>query len=94
MTVSPYLVRSGYMPERVTIEQLAQMIDAGFKDTATKADVAALRVDLTERLDVIDKRLDQIDRRLDHLEHVVLEDHLRRIQAIEHAIGLAPVRST
>lgn len=87
------------MPEEITtIEELTVMIKRGFdasatktdlEKLATKTDLAAVRREVIDRLDTIDKRLDQIDRSLDRIENVVIEDHLHRIQAIEHALGLA-----
>jgi hypothetical protein len=43
--------------KNMTIETLAQMINEGFKTTATKEDIKAV----TTRLDGIDGRLDRIE---------------------------------
>ena len=92
--VSPVELNS--MAKTITNDDLAAMIQGGFEEA--KTDRAAIREDVehigqqisksNERLDRIDKRLDQIERRLDHIETVVLDDHLQRIRAVEHAIGL------
>jgi archaellum component FlaC len=54
-----------------TIEELARMINEGFKGTATKEDIKEIKEDMTgitTRLDGIDSRLEGIDARLDHLD--------------------------
>src|SRR5262245_60501010 len=47
-----------------TLDDLARMINKGFKTTATKEDIKAV----TTRLDGIDSRLDKLDTRVDHLD--------------------------
>src|SRR5919198_5858886 len=64
-------------PQRTTIEELARMINEGFKGTATREGIHAL----TTRLDSIDSRLEGIDARLDNLDARV-----GRIEADVHAL--------
>jgi tetrahydromethanopterin S-methyltransferase subunit G len=65
------------MAKNITIDQLAAMINEGFKSTASKEDINAV----TTRLDGIDARLDGIDSRLDNLDARV-----GRIEADVHAL--------
>ena len=63
--------------QRATIEELARMINEGFKGRATKEDIHAL----TTRLDGIDSRLEGIDARLDNLDA-----RMGRMEADVHAL--------
>jgi tetrahydromethanopterin S-methyltransferase subunit G len=63
--------------KNMTIETLAEMINEGFKTTATKEDIKAV----TTRLDGMDSRLDTLDGRVD-----TLDARLGRIEADVHAL--------
>jgi tetrahydromethanopterin S-methyltransferase subunit G len=65
------------MKDKTTIDDLARMINEGFKTTATKADIK----EVTTRLDGIDVRLDTLDGRVD-----TLDARLGRIEADVHAL--------
>jgi hypothetical protein len=54
------------MNKNITISQLAEMINEGFKTMATKEDVAALRSEMNEKFEGVESRLDRI-------EHLILE---------------------
>lgn len=56
------------MTEKITIEDLAGMIQRGFEETTKKADVDARFNKVDGRLDHVDKRLDGIDGRLDSID--------------------------
>jgi hypothetical protein len=56
----------------ITIDQLAAMINEGFKSTATKEDLKAVTT-----------RLDGIDSRLDRIEHLLIEEQRRKIENLE-----------
>jgi hypothetical protein len=45
----------------ITIDQLAKMINEGFKTPATKEDVAALRSEMKEKFEGVETRLDRIE---------------------------------
>jgi hypothetical protein len=60
----------------ITMDQLAKMINEGFKITATKADVAALRSEINEKLDAVESRLGRI-------EHLFVEDQRRQTEHLE-----------
>lgn len=47
--------------KKITIDDLARMIQRGFEETAKKADV-------DKRFEQIDKRFEQVDKRFDNLE--------------------------
>ena len=57
------------MEHHTTIDDLAQMINEGFKTTATKEDVAALRSEMTAGFD--------------RIEHLLLEEQRRKIENLE-----------
>ena len=44
----------------IIMDQLAKRIDEGFKIPATKADVAALRSEINEKLEAVESRLGRI----------------------------------
>jgi hypothetical protein len=62
--------------KRMTIETLAEMINEGFKTTATKEDVKALEDRLTTCLDGIESRLGRI-------ENLLMEEQKRKIENLE-----------
>jgi hypothetical protein len=86
--------------KNTTIDQLAAMIQEGFKSTANKQDINALEERLTTRLDGIDSRLDNLDARVGRIEADVhalrdemvhrreFEDALDRITYIEKKLGI------
>ena len=55
--------------QKVTNEELAQMIAKGFGETAKKIDV--------------DQRFDAVEERLDRIEKILLQDHQLRIEKLE-----------
>ncbi len=57
------------MARRVTIEDLARMVQQGFKETAKKTDV--------------DRQFGEVNERLDRIEKLILADHKRRIERLE-----------
>jgi tetrahydromethanopterin S-methyltransferase subunit G len=79
-----------------TIDDLACMINEGFKTTATKEDIKAV----TTRLDGIDSRMDNLDARVGRIEADVhalrdemvhrreFEDALDRVKYIEKKLGI------
>jgi hypothetical protein len=61
------------MPQtNITTEKLAEMINEGFKATATKEDLKAMTT-----------RLDGIDSRLDRIEHLLLAEQKREIEDLK-----------
>ena len=59
-----------------TIDDLARMINEGFKTTATKEDVAALRSEMNEKFEGVETRLDRI-------EHLLLAEQKREIEDLK-----------
>jgi len=60
------------MEHHTTIEDLAQMINEGFKTTTTKEDINRIEV-----------RLDGIESRLGRVETLLLEEQRRKIEHLE-----------
>jgi len=60
------------MENHTTIDQLAEMINEGFKTMASKEDLKAVTT-----------RLDGIDGRLDRIEHVLLAEQKREIEDLK-----------
>jgi hypothetical protein len=54
--------------QKITIDDLARMINEGFKATASKEDLTALEGRLTTRLDNLDARVDHFDARMGRIE--------------------------
>jgi hypothetical protein len=85
---------------KITIEMLAEMINEGFKTTATKEDVAALRTEMNEKFDSVETRLDHLDARVGRIEadvHMLrdemvhrqeFQDVLDRVTYIEKKLGI------
>jgi hypothetical protein len=57
------------MKKEITIDDLAEMVQRGFGETAKQVDV--------------NKRFDAVDERLEHIEKLILADHKRRIERLE-----------
>jgi hypothetical protein len=65
--------------EKMTIETLAAMINEGFKTTATKDDMVALRTEMTAGFNRIDhllleeqkRKIEDLERRMKRLEDVL-----------------------
>ena len=88
------------MEHHTTIEDLARMINEGFKSTATKEDVAALRTEMNEKFDSVETRLDHLDGRVGRIEADVhalrdemvhrqeFQDVLDRVTYIEKQLGI------
>jgi tetrahydromethanopterin S-methyltransferase subunit G len=84
------------MNKSITIEDLARMINEGFKTTATKEDSRAVNT----RLDSVESRLDHLDARVGRIEADVhalrdemvhrqeFHDALDRIKYIEKKLGI------
>lgn len=55
---------------KVTIEDLAGMVQRGFSG-------------VDKRFDLVDKRFDMVDKRFDKIEKLILADHKKRIDRLE-----------
>ncbi|MBI2454287.1 MAG: hypothetical protein HYV54_01815 [Parcubacteria group bacterium] len=62
--------------KRITIEDLARMVQKGFEETAKKDDADNLRTDLNSLRTEMNERFDKIER-------LILADHKRRIEKLE-----------
>jgi hypothetical protein len=83
-----------------TIEGLARMINEGFKTTATKDDVTALRSEMNEKFDMVNSHLNTLDARVGRIEADVhtprdemvhrqeFQDVLDRVKYIEKKLGI------
>ena len=81
------------MDTPTTIDDLAHMINEGFKSTATKDDVKGVEERLTTRLDHLDARMGRIEAdvhalRDDMIHRRELEDVLDRVKYIEKKLGI------
>ena len=88
----------------ITIDQLAKMINEGFKATATKEDFAVLRSEMHEKFEAVEgrltTRLDHLDARVGRIEADIhelrggivyrheFEDALSRIKYLEKKLGI------
>lgn len=65
--------------KKMTIEDLAVMVQRGFEETATKGELADFREEVNERFDGIDQRLEKI-------ENILIAGHDRRIERLEDSM--------
>jgi tetrahydromethanopterin S-methyltransferase subunit G len=84
------------MHKSITIDDLAKMINEGFKTTATKEDIRAVNT----RFDSVESRLDHLDARVGRIEADVhalrdemvhrqeFQDVLDRVTSIEKKLGI------
>jgi tetrahydromethanopterin S-methyltransferase subunit G len=84
------------MHKSITIDDLAKMINEGFKTTATKEDIRAVNT----RFDSVESRLDHLDARVGRIEADVhalrdemvhrqeFQDVLDRVKYIEKKLGI------
>jgi hypothetical protein len=70
--------------KNTTIDQLAVMIQEGFKSTATKEDIKAV----TTRLDGIDSQLDRIENLLLAEQKRKIEDLKKRMKRLEDTLAV------
>ena len=83
-----------------TIEELARMINEGFKATASKENIRELREEMNERFERVDTRLDHLDARVGRIEADIhelrgeivyrheFEDALARSKYLEKKLGI------
>jgi hypothetical protein len=74
--------------KNTTIDQLAAMIQEGFKSTATKADLTALEERVNTRFDGIDSRLGRIEHLLLAEQKREIADLQKRMKRLEDAVAL------
>jgi hypothetical protein len=77
----------------ITIDDLARMINEGFKSTATKDDVKGVEERLTTRLDHLDARVGRIEADVHTLRDEMVhwqefQDILDRVKYIERKLGI------
>lgn len=65
--------------KRITIEDLARMVQKGFLETAKKDEVNV-------QFDEVNVRFDKIEDRLERIEKLILADHKRRIEKLEFEV--------
>ena len=81
------------MDTPTTIDDLARMINEGFKSTATKDDVKGVEERLTTRLDHLDARVGRIEADVHALRDEMVhrqefQDVLDRVTYIEKKLGI------
>ena len=65
--------------ENITIDDLAIMVQKGFAETATKAELIAVKDEMKEGFKKVNERLDKI-------EDVLIEKHDQRISYLEQRV--------
>jgi hypothetical protein len=76
------------MEHHTTIDDLAKMINEGFKSTATKEDVAALRSEMNHKFEAVESRLDRIEHLLLEEQKREIEDLKQRMKRLEDALAV------
>ena len=82
------------MPTQITLDDLAVMINKGFKEQSkdllgVKNDLSGFKKEMYKFRDDTMVRFDRIDKRFDSLEDVVFNDHGRRLRKIENKLAIA-----
>ncbi|MBX4210573.1 hypothetical protein KW783_01225 [Candidatus Parcubacteria bacterium] len=74
--------------KKVTIDDLAVMVQKGFQEIrsemATKADI----LNLEKRFDNLEERLEKVEERLDRIENIILTDYRNRLEKLEDKIRI------
>lgn len=86
------------MKKKITLEILAQMIADGFAETATKKDLAEVRVELKEDISKLDGRIDVLEdgqkKIILHLKQVPYDFEVKaleqRVKVVEKQSGIKP----
>ena len=66
--------------KKVTIEDLAVMVNCGFNGVDKRFD------GVDKRFNIVDKRFDKVEDRLDRIEKLLITDHRRRIEKLESEV--------
>ncbi len=78
------------MKKKLTLEDLAVMVQRGFEETATKEDARALDRKIDETRDVLAKAIADLETKLSAYMTTVREDYVRlqgRVAALEEQIA-------
>jgi len=65
--------------KKITIEDLARMVQKGFSETAKKIELESVAEEMRKGFKAVDERFDKI-------EKLILADHKRRIEKLEEDI--------
>jgi hypothetical protein len=86
----------------ITLEDLARMIATGFREMATKADIAGLatkaelaefRAEVNARFEHQTGSLSYLTDRVDRIEQFLGEDHRRRIKRLEADVQMLKAKA-
>ncbi len=61
------------MAKEITLEKLAQMIQRGFEEAATKKELQALREDIDQRFEDMEQRFQAVNNNIDALHSEIRE---------------------
>jgi hypothetical protein len=73
----------------IAIDQLAEMINKGFKDTASKQDIQEVRTDMTELRSEMKAGFDRIEHFLLAEQKREIEDLKQRMKRLEDALAVS-----
>lgn len=81
---------------QTSLDDLARMIQAGFEQTATKADLQALRTELKGdigrvegRLEKVEDRLEVVENKLDRALFLEVDRLEKRVKRLEEQVGIS-----
>ncbi|MCX6712130.1 MAG: hypothetical protein NT041_00375 [Candidatus Vogelbacteria bacterium] len=85
--------------KNMTIDELAIMVQRGFEETATKADLLRLENRLDQKIDGVEKRLDQkidgveqrLELKIDGIRNIIVVDQGHRIEKLEKGLAQTKV---
>ncbi|MBU4299083.1 hypothetical protein KJ636_03515 [Patescibacteria group bacterium] len=72
--------------KRITIEDLARMVQKGFLETANGFLETAKKDEVNGRFDEVSIRFDKVEDRLERIEKLILADHKKRIEKLEFEV--------
>ena len=72
--------------KNITTEDLAIMIQKGFKETAKKEEVNQQFEGVNQQFEGVNQRFDRVEQRLEKIEKLILADHKRRIEKLEENV--------
>ena len=62
--------------QKITIQDLARIINEGFKTTASKEDIKEFRAEVNQKFELVESQLNRI-------EHLLLEEQQRKTENLE-----------
>lgn len=79
--------------KKITIDDLAIMVQKGFNETASKTDMNVRFEVIDARFDAVDARFDKVDERLDRIENILIRAHDDRLDRLEDSVRILKTKA-